>query len=66
MFPRLLNVDGLAAEPLLFREVALIAQKEAACSLSITYSNSLFYPKSLSYKNLAPADHPKLPTYEKM
>lgn len=31
-FPVLLNMDGLAAEPLLLREVALIAQREAACN----------------------------------
>lgn len=46
-------MDGLAAEPLLFREVALIVQGEAACSLLHTVT-PYSVPKAFNLKSWHP------------
>lgn len=48
-FPVLLNTDGLAAEPLLLRAVALIAQREAACN-SLHTVTPYSTPKAFHWK----------------
>lgn len=46
-------MDGLAAETVLFREVALIAQREAACSLLLTVT-PYSIPKAFHLKSWHP------------
>lgn len=52
-FPLLLNMDGLAAKPLLLREVALIAQREAACN-SLHTVPPYSAPKAFHWKSWNP------------